>query len=122
MADAEALALESVQAAVAFGQEEEDATVRRGAPSPDAGAAEAASADKRKGFRRRGLPARILVTRQGNTFTVSFCQENQDQLKKLLLMWLPPLARAHRRPLVVQERHQPALGPTLPSIGQQPGR
>ena len=95
LAEDEAQAAERAQvamAAVVVGQAEGTA-VRQGAPSLDAGAAEAASVDQGKGFRRRGLPARILVTRQGNTFTVCSCQEYQDQLNKLLLMQLPELAK-----------------------------
>ena len=96
LAEDKAQPAESVQvsmAAVVIGQEEEeDTAVRHGAPSLDAGGAEAASVDQGKGFRRRGLPARILVTRQGITFTVSSCQECQDQLNKFLLMRRPELA------------------------------
>ena len=115
LAEEEVEAVESVQAAVVVGQEEEDTTVRRGAPSLDAGAAEAASVDQSKGFRRRGLPARILVARQGNTFTVSSCQEYQDQLKKLYLMRLPELAMmgAQCRRAVVPGSQQLALGRAL---------
>ena len=67
--------------------------MRRGAPGLDAGAVDAASADQGKGFRRRGLPARILVAGQDNAFAVSSCQEYTDQLNKLWLMWLPELVR-----------------------------
>ncbi len=62
LAEDEAHAAESVRAAVVVGQEEEDTAVRRGAPGLDAGAADAASVDQSKGFRRRGLPARILAS------------------------------------------------------------
>ena len=42
----EAHAAESMRAAVAVGQEEEDTTIRRGAPGLDAGAADAARSDE----------------------------------------------------------------------------
>jgi hypothetical protein len=49
---------ESMRAAVVVGQEEdEDTTVRLGAPGLDAGAAGAASLDQGKGFPPPGLPA-----------------------------------------------------------------
>jgi hypothetical protein len=68
LAEDKAQAAESVQvsmAAVVTGQEEEDTAVRHGAPCLDAGAAEAASVDQGKGFRRRATSqgSRYMLTR-----------------------------------------------------------